>query len=484
MPNFKEQDQSVKEFVVEKAYLQFIFPFALKKDGSDNLIQQLQQQGYEFFTLDNAHLQDKYYGEHTVLHYHMEKIFLPNIEPIIFPSNPKKKEGFRRFSKTFNQEYFLKGKYLQTNFQLLSIDIIICPFQIGMMNIRVGLPDNMNYSEVLEFTDLFRVMEPFADKDSNIKVGTKSQCYKEIKDFIFELLCPFMKDFLDQKNINSSYFGSLPFYIDERLYVIGYIALQEESKLDIEEIYRLGNISGFDNKGHPFIGAENPAYMKRFYDTHVYDRWADETYYVVTDYTFSCITKSQGELTYMLANQMFGQYYYSFLLFYYYRIALMKLNYDQRKIHKGIKGMDVDNLIMQITEFSAKIYNIEINSRLAGKEISNYLKKVLNIDKLFAQVNNTLNDLYKNEERMASKRHNYLLQILTVYTVISGIYGMNLVIHNWEGKIAWNKLSHYTIFEYIALFVALSGIIISTVMAIQAVRSYIRAKKRSKKNYL
>ncbi|MDY0943358.1 hypothetical protein [Priestia megaterium] len=85
---------------------------------------------------------------------------------------------------------------------------------------------------------------------------------------------------------------------------------------------------------------------------------------------------------------------------------------------------------------------------------------------------------------MASKRHNYLLQILTVYTVISGIYGMNLVIHNWEGKIAWNKLSHYTIFEYIALFVALSGIIISTVMAIQAVRSYIRAKKRSKKNYL
>ncbi len=146
-----------------------------------------------------------------------------------------------------------------------------------------------------------------------------------------------MKDFLDQKNITSSYFGSLPFYIDERLYVVGYIALQEGSILDVEEIYRLGNIRGLDNKGHPFIGAKNPAYMKRFYDNHVYDRWADETYYVVTDYTFSCMTKSQGEVTYMLANQMFGQYYYSFLLFCYYRIALMKLTYDQRKLHKGIK---------------------------------------------------------------------------------------------------------------------------------------------------
>lgn len=484
MPNFKEQNQSVKEFTVEKAYLQFIFPFALKKDCSNKLIQQLQQQGYEFFTLDNSHLQDKYYGDHTVSHYQMEKIFLPNIEPIIFPSDLTKKEGFRRFSKTFNQEYFLKGKYLQTTFQLLSIDIIICPFQIGMMNIRVELPDNMSYSEVIEFTDLFRVMEPLVEEDSDIQIGIKNQSYKMIKDFIFESLCPFMKDFLDEKNANSSYFGSLPFYIDERLYVVGYIALQEDSMLDVEEIYRLGSISGFDNKGHPFTGAKNSAYMKRFYDNHVYDRWADETYYVVTDYTFSCMTKSQGELTYMLANQMFGQYYYSFLLFYYYRIALMKLTYDQRKLHKGIKGIDVDNLIMQITEFSAKIYNTEINSRLAGKEISNYVRKVLDIDKLFTQVNKTLNDLYKNEERMTSKKHNYLLQILTVYTVISGIYGMNLVIHNWEGKIAWDKFSHYTIFEYIALFVALSGIIISTGMAIQAVRSYIRAKKRRRKNYL
>ncbi|MBU8688915.1 hypothetical protein KM918_16495 [Priestia megaterium] len=484
MPNFKGQDQSVKKFVVEKAYLQFVFPFALKKDGADDLIQQLRQQGYEFFTLDNVHLQDKYYGDHIVSHYHMERIFLPNIEPIIFPTDSTKKGGFRRFSKAFNQEYFLKGKYLQTNFHLLSIDIIICPFQIGMMDIRVELPDNMSYSEVMEFTDLFRVMEPLIDEYSDIQVGTKSHSYKEIKDFVFESLCPFMKDFLDQKNTNSSYFGSLPFYIDERLYVIGYIALQEDSMVDVEEIYRLGNISGFDNKGHPFIGAKNPAYMKRFYDNHVYDRWADETYYVITDYMFSCITKSQGELAHMLANQMFGQYYYSFLLFYYYRIILMKLTYDQRRIHKGRNEVEVDTLIVQITEFSAKIYNPEVNSRLAGKEISSYLKKVLGIDNLFNQVNKTLNDLYKNQERMTSKRHNSLLQILTLYAVVSGIYGMNLVIQNWEGEIKWDKILHYTIFEDIALLVALSGIGISSVMAIQAVKSYIKEKKRGKKKYL
>ncbi|NGY93828.1 hypothetical protein F3K44_31045 [Bacillus megaterium] len=37
---------------------------------------------------------------------------------------------------------------------------------------------------------------------------------------------------------------------------------------------------------------------------------------------------------------------------------------------------------------------------------------------------------------------------------------MNLVIHNWEGKLLGISF-HYTVFEYIALFVALSGIIIS-----------------------
>lgn len=162
----------------------------------------------------------------------------------------------------------------------------------------------------------------------------------------------------------------------------------------------------------------------------------------------------------------------------------MKLTYDQRRIHKGQNEVEVDTLIVQITEFSAKIYNPEINSRLAGKEISNYFKKSLGIDNLFTQVNKTLNDLYKNQERMTSKRHNSLLQILTLYTVVSGIYGMNLVIQNWEGKIKWDKVLHYTIFEDIALLVALSGIGISSVIAIQAVKSYIKEKKRNKKNYL
>ncbi|NGY85079.1 hypothetical protein F6Y05_00265 [Bacillus megaterium] len=32
--------------------------------------------------------------------------------------------------------------------------------------------------------------------------------------------------------------------------------MQEESKLEVQDLYRLGSISGFDNKGHPFIGAK------------------------------------------------------------------------------------------------------------------------------------------------------------------------------------------------------------------------------------
>ncbi|NGY85080.1 hypothetical protein F6Y05_00270 [Bacillus megaterium] len=58
------------------------------------------------------------------------------------------------------------------------------------------------------------------------------------------------------------------------------------------------------------------------------------------------------------------------------------------------------------------------------------------------------------------------------------------MIQNWEGKIKWDKVLHYTIFEDIALLVALSGIGISSVIAIQAVKSYIKEKKRNKKNYL
>lgn len=59
-----------------------------------------------------------------------------------------------------------------------------------------------------------------------------------------------------------------------------------------------------------------------------------------------------------------------------------------------------------------------------------------------------------------------LLFMLTVYTTISGIYGMNLVIEDWKGFADWSKVPGYSFFEWISLITALSGIGLSLALLI------------------
>jgi len=64
--------------------------------------------------------------------------------------------------------------------------------------------------------------------------------YKKVKDYIFAELIPPIKNFVaNRSRYGSSYFGSLPFFIDERMYVISYIHYKGEG-LTEEELYRIG----------------------------------------------------------------------------------------------------------------------------------------------------------------------------------------------------------------------------------------------------
>jgi hypothetical protein len=109
------------------------------------------------------------------------------------------------------------------------------------------------------------------------------------------------------------------------------------------------------------------------------------------------------------------------------------------------------------------------------------VKDRFKIETLYKEVKNTMDSLYQNQEKLASKRHNSLLLILTTYTVISGIYGMNLVIEDWKGSISWSKLANYSVFEYISLVVALSGIAVGSVLAAIAImrllKDYLQKRK-------
>ena len=50
-----------------------------------------------------------------------------------------------------------------------------------------------------------------------------------------------------------------------------------------------------------------------------------------------------------------------------------------------------------------------------------------------------------------------MLTILTIYTVISGIFGMNQVIEDLKGDYTWSFIRGYSSFQWIAFVVTFSG---------------------------
>ena len=181
-------------------------------------------------------------------------------------------------------------------------------------------------------------------------------------------------------------------------------------------------------------------------------------------------------------SQYMGTHYYNLLLHYFYKIILLRVSFEYSKINWKKDEEYVKSLIKLITLFSSLYYYQEVSTRSEGNELSQLIRRSFNIDTLFKEVNKTLNELYKSQENNASDRMNMLLFILTVFTVVSGIYGMNLVIKDWESPTGWKAFSSYTIFEWVSLITAVSGIALSGVLIFTTVRKLIISKIRMKKS--
>ena len=60
---------------------------------------------------------------------------------------------------------------------------------------------------------------------------------------------------------------------------------------------------------------------------------------------------------------------------------------------------------------------------------------------------------------------------------------MNLVIEqDWKGSINWSQAASYSLFEYIALFVALTGITMGGVLGIVTIYKWVKEKIKSRED--
>ncbi|MFJ7738165.1 hypothetical protein ACIQ2D_17760 [Lysinibacillus sp. NPDC097287] len=467
---------------IEHAYMTFLFPFAYHTKNREELSEQLENEGFTFFTLQNKELENAFYGNDiTVSHEEIAQFFYPFVEDKLFPTQSHAQD-FLRFSKSFNVTGYLQSKHEIFPYELLSIDITLCPFGNGIITTRLKMTDEVrDFSDVVNFIHYFRILEAKLDEEKGTSHHFAFGLYQSTSDLLFQYFLPFLEDYLIDYKTNT--FGGLPFLEDERMLASAYLLCKENAEIIDEHLFRLGQVDGKKPDGQPFISSTNPDYITDYVAEHTHMRWAP-TSYIVTS-TQAQITISNRPFSHSIRDieKFMGKYYYNLLIHYFYKMMLLKVSFEHSEISWNKDKFVVDDLIELITRFSSHYYFDEVVVRSEGKEISHMLRKIFRIQENYLETKTTLDNLYRALEDRSDKRNNKLLFILTVFTVVSGIYGMNLVIEEWNGQVNWSNVWKFSFFEWLALLTALSGITLSFVLicysTFTVLRNHLRRYKRN-----
>ena len=474
----------ITQLDIHHSQMSFTLPLRYDSMRKDDLALTLKTNDYSFFKLDQPLSEGSINKEEiSVNGKELKQYFLPYIEDKLFPVSLDD-NGFHRFTKSIMKSFEYKLRNTTMSFVIQSVDIILGPFDIAFLTVKVQLDNHgTELADVLDFMHHFRAVEPQLEEEQGmVIICPENGSHLSIRYLLFECLCPFLEKFILPDDKSSGYSGSLPYFEDERMYATAFLFSQQDSLITDDQLYRMGALDGRLPNGQLFISATNPDYIQRSLHQSLHDRWAPNTYTVTTEHAFVNVTNCIPEDMTRELSQYMGTHYYNFLIHYFYKIMLLRMSFEYSQIDWEKDEEYVKSLIKFITLFSAGYYSQEVSTRSEGKELTQMFRQAFNIDCLYEEVNTTLHELYKSQENHTSDKMNMLLFILTIFTVISGIYGMNLVIEDWKSPSGWRQFSSYTFFEWISLVTALSGIGLSAYLVVTTFGRMIRSKLRRKKS--
>lgn len=470
----------IQEKNIETGLFQFIYPFSIENGLELKILSFLKENDFTFFLLDHLEKEKAYYGDFTVSHREIEAYFLSFTNKVLFPHSEHQK-GLKRYSKALNLNGQLKTDLVCIPFQIPSIDVILCPYELGFLTIRTQLKESMELSHALEFAGRFRKLEPRNDRDKETQIIFKGKEYDQVNDFVYNGLFEGLPNFFEDIQSKGSYFETFPFFEDERMYVQSLLIVKEEADIDLADVYRAGSLCGITPEGKPFISANNEEYIRDYLMENGYHRWAPSTYFVMEEHLFTCLTKENAKRVSELSSQLYGEFYYGILLNLFHKIVLLKLGHEYAELNIEKNTANMEKLIYSINSFTANYFSLELISQSPSREVFFLLRKKFNIELLYKEAKRTLNSLFKYQENVNAKKESLLLLLLTLYSVIGQMFGMSLVTGDFIGRIKWGHVLKYNPVEYFALIVAASGIIISIFLGIQNIRDWLLDRRVRKK---
>lgn len=411
-------DFTATEMQVSKALFQFYLPFTYKADSELQLRKSLENHQFTSFQLNDLEQEDKYYGGFAISHRILESFFLPMTNKILFPTAGKDK-GYHRYSKKLSAERAITINDGMIPFQIHSVDVILCPYELGIVTIRIELND-LPLADAITFT---------GGKATRIHLGNESKAA---------------------------------------------ILYEEKNDLFVKELFR-DMVPGWDHiiKGNDAVEFDSKIYLLSLLSV----KNDIKTQYHYDDYGLACISSQDTD---KLTSHFYGRYYYALLTNLFHRLFFLKLLQGYADINIDSDKKAIRQLIYTMNSFTSNYYFVTIPRDSSGAEIFNGMKQAFQIDSLYQCSKEMLSALFHYEQNTATKRDSFLLLILTLYTVICGIFSMNLFTHDLEGNIHWERLASYNPFEYLAVFIVFSGMIVVMYLAISSLIQGWQDKKLRK----
>lgn len=451
------QPINLKEKHVSKGLFQFIFPFSLKANASRPVIDYLQELNFTPFRLDDLDSENAYYGGFRLNHKEIENYFLPLTANILFPITQLEK-GFQRYSKKFNVDGQLNTEHSTIPFKIHSIDIITCPFGLGFLTLRMEIQTN-SFTQSIEFAECLRKIK---DETNNFEIDIDGCTYPTIINFIVSRLCPQLPNFINNDDVL--------FLEKEKMFVQSLLKIESTASIDLVDLYRFGTFCSYDSTGKPYVNANNLEFISHCLHGYTYDRFAPTSNYLFQQNCLIGLTTSEITAHSCFQTQRFhGFYYYALLLSLFHKLVLLKIANSYSAIHIEQDKQKIESLLYQLNSFTSNYIYTVYPLTSEGQEIFKLIRKSFRIDQLYANTKDILFSLVKYEDNNVAKNDSMLLLVLTLYTVICGIFSMNLFTHDLQGNLKWDHFKTYNPFEYFAVFIVFSGIVVVGTLAIKGI---------------
>ena len=469
-----------------KSHYVFYYPFNYRQYHVEKFQQLLKQNQFYHFNINQPEFNDTLYGpDIEVSHQLLKQFYYPFIEEKLL-NDEISTLHFNRYSKKIDCTGKMVTQFEEVPFTLLSADINLCPFGIGILALRIQLEDNIDINAALSFGHYFRVLQPKVEEELGAEIQYDGYTFKNTEELLLKKIAPFLdKFFVDYSSIHKN-ISKIPFFEDERLYVSAFFQLEEDAQIDEQLLYRAGQLNGRDGNGEPYISSTNEDYIKRFVKKHSDERWAPDFYMMTTMQGHIHLTTIDGTNMKKYLNNFYSISHYTLMLHYFYKLMLLKLVFEHSEL-KFSKDKDVvEELIEQITKFASRYYFSEVSARSEGKELSFYFREVFRIERLYRETKETLEELYRIQEDRSTDRLNKLIFILTIFSMISGIYGMNLVIDLLGEPLHLSTIFNFTFFEWIAFLLTVVGLLTLILLILNqfykfTINSYGKMKRKQQR---